>query len=147
MRNILFVCTGNTCRSPIAEALLRARCLDNVEVRSAGIYAMNGGNISLNGQLVLNNALIPFAHETTALDERLVDWADLILTMTFSHKQTIVQAFPHTKTKVYMYKEFVTPQNVQDVSDPYGGDLCTYENTFQEILALTDELVKRLRGD
>lgn len=145
--NILFVCTGNTCRSPIAEALLKARNLENVEVRSAGIYALDGGNMSKNGQLVLENASISIIHKSTSLNKKIVDWADLILTMTDSHKQTILQIFPHTKSKVYMYKEFVTPQNVQDVSDPYGGDLRTYENTFQELNALTEELVKKLQGD
>ncbi|MFF2753411.1 low molecular weight protein arginine phosphatase [Psychrobacillus sp. NPDC058041] len=145
--NILFVCTGNTCRSPIAEALLKARNLENVEVRSAGIYALDGGSMSKNGQLVLEKASIPITHSSTSINEQIVDWADLILTMTDSHKQSILRIFPHTKTKVYMYKEFVTPQNVQDVSDPYGGDVRTYENTFQELNALTEELVKRLRGD
>ncbi|TQR21160.1 low molecular weight protein arginine phosphatase [Psychrobacillus vulpis] len=144
---ILFVCTGNTCRSPMAEAILKARNLENVEVRSAGIYALNGGSMSRNGQIVLDNAFIPFVHESASLEVQHVEWADIILTMTASHKQAIIHAFPHAISKVYMYKEFVTPENVQDVSDPYGGDLRTYESTFVELNALTDELVKKLQGD
>lgn len=143
--NILFVCTGNTCRSPIAEALLKARRLENVEVRSAGIYAMDGGSISSNGKKVLENASIPFSHESSSLKEQYVDWADIVLTMTSSHRQAVIQAFPHAISKIYMYKEFVTPENVQDVSDPFGGDLYTYENTLRELKALTDELVKRIK--
>ena len=144
---ILFVCTGNTCRSPIAEALLKARNMDGLEVRSAGIYATEGGLISRNSQLVLEREKIPFAHTSTSVDEMLIDWADLILTMTATHKHAIILGFPHAISKVYMYKEFATPDDVMDVSDPYGGDLLTYENTFRELQVLTDELVKKLQGE
>lgn len=145
--NILFVCTGNTCRSPIAEALFKSRNLEGLEVRSAGIYATGGGRISPNGQLVLEQNMIPFTHTTSSLDETLVDWADLILTMTASHKHAIILGFPHAISKVYMYKEFATPHDIKDVSDPYGGDLFTYESTFRELQLLTDELVKKLQGE
>lgn len=145
--NILFVCTGNTCRSPIAEALLKSQNVDGLKVRSAGIYAMDGGPISRNSQLVLEKEMIPFIHSSSVLDESLVDWADLILTMTASHKHAIILGYPHAISKVYMYKEFVTPDDIKDVSDPYGGDLQTYEDTFGELKVLTKELVNKLQGE
>lgn len=145
--NILFVCTGNTCRSPMAEAILKARNIENIEVQSAGIYAMDGGMMSKNGQMVLEGKQIPFTHQSSSLKSSLIDWADIILTMTASHKQAIIFAFPQAISKIYMYTEFVTPEQTQDVSDPYGGDLRTYEHTFQELNALTDALVKKLQGD
>ena len=145
--NILFVCTGNTCRSPIAEAILKSRNLDNVDVRSAGIYAIDGGEMSHYGQKVLENEGIPFTHKPTALKPSAIEWADIILTMTASHKQTIIHAFPQAISKVYMYKEFVEHKGMQDVSDPYGGSLRTYESTFQELSTLTDQLVKKLQGE
>ncbi|MFJ8065573.1 low molecular weight protein arginine phosphatase [Psychrobacillus sp. NPDC096426] len=145
--NILFVCTGNTCRSPMAEAILKARNIENINVRSAGIYAMDGGEMSRYGQMVLEKESIPFTHESAAMKESLIDWADLVLTMTASHKQSIIYAFPQAISKVYMYKEYVTPKSPYDVSDPYGGDLRTYERTFQELQTLTDELVKKLQED
>ncbi|MFJ7825545.1 low molecular weight protein arginine phosphatase [Psychrobacillus sp. NPDC096623] len=145
--NILFVCTGNTCRSPIAEALLKSQKIDGLEVRSAGIYAKDGGPISQNSQLVLEQEMIPFTRSSSAINESLVDWADLILTMTASHKHAIILGFPHAISKVYMYKEFVTPNDIKDVSDPYGGDLNTYEGTFRELQVLTNELVNKLQGE
>lgn len=131
----------------MAEAILKARNVENIKVRSAGIYAMDGGEMSRNGQIVLEKESIPFTHSSSAMKESLIDWADLVLTMTASHKQAIIFAFPQAISKVFMYKEFVTPEHVQDVSDPYGGDLRTYEHTFQELHTLTDELVKKLQGD
>lgn len=121
--------------------------MDGLEVRSAGIYATEGGLISRNSQLVLEQEMIPFAHTSTSVDDALIDWADLILTMTASHKHAIILGFPHAISKVYMYKEFVTPDDVMDVSDPYGGDLLTYESTFRELQVLTDELVKKIQGE
>ena len=53
--NIYFICTGNTCRSPMAEAILKSKNLDNVSVRSAGIYAMEGGEMSENAKQALAN--------------------------------------------------------------------------------------------
>lgn len=145
--NILFVCTGNTCRSPIAEAILKARKVDNINVRSAGIYAIDGDDLSVNAQLVLENARIPSTHESSTLTEETLEWADIVLTMTAAHKQKIINNFPQIATKVYMYKEFVASEFVQDVSDPYGGDLRTYEHTFRELNALTDELVLKIQGE
>lgn len=131
----------------MAEAILKARNVENLNVRSAGIYAMDGGEMSRNGQMILDKENISFTHKSAAMNELLIDWADLVLTMTASHKQAIIFAFPQAISKVYMYKEFVTPEHVQDVSDPYGGDLHTYERTFHELHTLTDELVKKLQGD
>lgn len=145
--NILFVCTGNTCRSPMAEAILKARKLDNVQVKSAGIYAMDGEKMSANSQRVLMNNDISFSHKSNSLQLTTVEWADLILTMTAAHKQALIFAFPEAISKIYMYKEFVTPDDIQDVMDPFGGNLGIYERTYNELNELTEGLVKKLQGE
>lgn len=145
--NILFICTGNTCRSPMAEAILKAKKLDDVNVKSAGIYAMDGENMSLNSQKVLTANDIPFTHKSSSLQPSTVEWADLILTMTAAHKQALIFAFPEAISKIYMYKEFVTPDDIQDVMDPFGGNLGIYERTYEELSELTEGLVKRLQGE
>lgn len=133
--NILFVCTGNTCRSAMAEAILRARNLDNVDVQSAGIYAHEGDAMSSNAQGVLQQQNIPFLHTASTLTEQKLEWAHLVLTMTNAHKLMILQAAPQYTTKIYTLHEF-TSNSTRDVVDPFGGSRAMYERTYEE-LAIT----------
>ncbi len=144
--NIYFVCTGNTCRSPMAEAILKHKDMDGVEVKSAGIYALDGGEISENSRAILLKESIDFEHKTSQVNERDIEWADLILTMTLAHKNMILHSFPNAVGKTFTLKEYVTPYSSKDVSDPFGGDIYTYLQTYQELKKLIDELETKLAG-
>lgn len=139
---IFFVCTGNTCRSPMAEAILRAKELPEVEVRSAGIFA-GEAPLSTNARTVLNEEGISFEHTSKQLLPEDVEWATLILTMTASHKQFLLQDYPEYAEKIYTLKEFASGI-AADVSDPYGGSLSTYQQTFHELKSLVDQVVDKL---
>ncbi|MFD2170208.1 low molecular weight protein arginine phosphatase [Tumebacillus lipolyticus] len=117
---LLFVCTGNTCRSAMAEPLMRKRLQQaglggRVEVRSAGVAAMSGSPASQGAINVLKaKGLDGAAHAASPLDRELVDWADLILTMGQSHKRAILERYIEALDKTCTLKEFVDddPQNL-----------------------------------
>lgn len=134
--NILFVCTGNTCRSPMAEGMLRQmaeqeKC--HLEVKSAGIAAFPGSPASPHTVTVLKNRGVSLNHSAQPVTSELVQWADLILTMTGSHKQMVSQHFPHALDKVFTLKEYSEADGSLDIMDPYGGMLQDYVQTEKEL--------------
>ena len=133
MNHILFVCTGNTCRSPMAEAMLRSMNIPGIEVKSAGIFADNGSDASDNAMKVLDEYNISHNHRSTQLNEELIQWADYILTMTTGHKQAVAGRFPRAIEKTFTLKEFAKIDGYQDIADPYGGSVETYRRAFLQI--------------
>lgn len=144
MQRILFVCTGNTCRSPMAEAILKNKNLEGIEVRSAGVYAANGSEASTHAKRVLADNQISHNHRSTLLTREEVEWADLILTMTSSHKYAIQQQYPQSIEKMFTLKEFTGEPFDHDILDPYGGGLAVYQETYQELDKLIEKAMKKI---
>ena len=138
--NILFVCTGNTCRSPMAEAILRHKNIDSIEVRSAGIFAMEGGQSSHHTKDVLDENGINHDHQSHSVTQADVYWANYVFSMTSAHKAMLVEKFPFAKDRIFTLKEFTTGMGL-DVSDPFGGSIEMYRQTYQELSRLMDRLV------
>ena len=127
--NLLFVCTGNTCRSPmaqaIAEKILREKGL-KVKADSAGIYAIDGQSISENSALALETlfGIQGFKHGAKPLTKELLQEADLVIAMTEQHKALIGQAFGETEKVIAM---------PLSVGDPFGGTPALYEACAKSI--------------
>jgi protein-tyrosine-phosphatase len=149
---ILFVCTGNTCRSPMAAYLARnvaqRRGLD-WEVDSAGLYALPGLPMSEPAVTVLGRRGITGAdgHAAKPVTPELVRNADLILAMTASHARELREQFPEAAGKVHVLGEFVREEEAcgpADLRDPFGGTDEDYEACAAALEQWLERLADRL---
>ena len=143
MIKILFVCTGNTCRSAMAAAMMADIAEKNdldVLIDSAGVFAEIGEKATPEAIRAMEKRGIDLTgHRTKPLTDELIDMADLILVMTSAHKLLIEGM---AKGKVHTLLEYAGGEG--DISDPYGGDDEEYEATASEIYDALVDIAEKL---
>ena len=150
---IMFICTGNICRSAMADWLLKKKLKDlkrqDIQVYSSGIYAYDGDISTWEAKEVMKEYEVDLKeHRATNIRNSNIKEMDLILCATKSHKIAVLDIYPELKEKVYTMKEYVGYNRENhdriDIKDPWGYDIETYRSCAAEIDECLELLIKKI---
>jgi protein-tyrosine-phosphatase len=125
---------------------LQEKNINNIEVYSSGIYAMQGDGSTEEAIEVMEEYGVDLKqHRATITSKSNIQQMDLILCMTASHKQTLIQMYPNLTNKIYTLKEYVGINEI-DIQDPWGYGIVTYRYCAAEIDTCLEKLIEKLKN-
>lgn len=149
---IIVVCTGNICRSPMGERLLRhalqkeAQPLRDLKVISAGTHASSGQPASHNSVKALEKVGINLAdHKSQPVSEAMLKRAHAVFCMSQSHRDILATLYPEYAERFYLYREFMEHPERLDISDPFGLNASAYQNSLDNMAEAIPSLLAWLR--
>jgi len=150
---IMFICTGNICRSAMAHALMEKKIQDNqledIQIYSAGIFAETGDKATYSAIEVMEEYGVDLTkHKATHISQANVEQMDLVLCATTSHKYSVLQMYGNLKGKVYTMKQYANINKDEqdlDIKDPWGYDIEIYRFCAAEIDRCLEELIQKIK--
>lgn len=151
MPRIVFICTGNVCRSPMAEYLLRSRLGEETEwqVESAGLLAGYGAPASMEAVKVLaeEEGMDLTPHRSRMFTSEIVEQADMLVCMTPAHKAEILRSHPQAEEKTFILTEFGVEPDYEGIPDPIGSSEEVYRRVKHRIEGALSDLIIYMRGE
>ncbi|MDD4907826.1 MAG: L-threonylcarbamoyladenylate synthase [Candidatus Omnitrophica bacterium] len=148
-KTVLFICTGNSCRSVMAQGYLKKKLKEkgrtDVEVLSAGILGMNNmGATSQTREVLRREGINVDDHASTRVTARMVKRSDIILVMEKMHEERILELVPQARARVFLLKEFarIEDDGSTSIEDPIGNSPEFYERTFYTIKQAVDRVAE-----
>lgn len=152
---IMFICTGNICRSAMADWLLKQKIketgIGDIEVCSCGIYAQDGDTPTYEAKSVMQDeyGIDISSHRATNIRNSKIKEMDLILCATMRHKEAVIDIYPELKEKVFTMKEYINYDRKYhdkiDIKDPWGYDIETYRSCLSEIEECVNGILEKYK--
>ena len=145
---VLFVWTGNTCRSPIAEAVFNSlNTDDNITSNSAGISIVPGSKVSKeSAELIYRELKLDLKNrKAKQIENELLEESNLVLAMTRYGRDYLKTYYKNYKNKIFTLFEYVGVED--EIKDPYGGTVSVYKNTYNQIKGSVSLLLSKIKKD
>ncbi|WP_296181537.1 low molecular weight protein-tyrosine-phosphatase [Pseudomonas sp. UBA1879] len=142
--NVLVVCVGNICRSPMAEAMFRQRVSNSIAISSAGTHAMLSSTMDpLAKAVLLVNGVEAHRHRSRQVDRHMLHEADLILLMEHRQMQSVLKLAPEVRGKTFLIGKW---QHALEIADPYKRPKLAFEQTYEQLSRCVDDWLPYLQS-